>query len=183
MNKSLKKLLITGDLGILLDFWIKILRKCSEIKVRCVFQWFINTSQLKISPALIFEVADIILNLQIFGACGGLRRHKDTNLHQPFNVHEPLDVSVRRLLFIETHFKFPFFSRISIFVSYFRCFWKTFKKYGMSLEIVTMEKNNELAELFNKHGSNKFEHCYSDIYFLYLEKLKTKKMDTIHQPP
>ena len=42
-----------------------------------------------------------------------------------------------------------------------------------------MKKNNELAELFNKHGSNKFEHGYSDIYFLYLEKLKTKNINLL----
>ena len=61
---------------------------------------------------LIFKIADIMFNLQIFGACGGLRRHKDTNLHQPFNVHEPLDVSVR-LFFIETHFLWHLYFLIS----------------------------------------------------------------------
>ena len=42
-----------------------------------------------------------------------------------------------------------------------------------------MKKNNELAELFNKHGTNKFEHGYSDIYFSYLEKLKTKNINLL----
>ena len=74
-NKILQKLLITGDLGILLDFWIKILRKCSEIKVRCVSQWFINTSQLKYHQRLILKVADIISNFR------RLRRAKKTQRH------------------------------------------------------------------------------------------------------
>ena len=42
-----------------------------------------------------------------------------------------------------------------------------------------MKKNNELTELFNKHGTNKFKHGYADIYFSYLEKLKTKNINLL----
>ena len=49
----------------------------------------------------------------------------------------------------------------------------------MTMPIFEVGKNNELAELFNKQGSDKFKHGYSDIYFLYLEKLKTKNINLL----
>ena len=42
-----------------------------------------------------------------------------------------------------------------------------------------MEKNNELTELFNKYGTNKFEHGYTDIYFSYLEKMKNENINLL----
>ena len=42
-----------------------------------------------------------------------------------------------------------------------------------------MEKKNELTELFNKYGTNKFEHGYTDIYFSYLEKMKNENINLL----
>ena len=42
-----------------------------------------------------------------------------------------------------------------------------------------MKKNNELAELFNKYGTNKFQHGYADIYFSHVEKLKNENINLL----
>ena len=38
---------------------------------------------------------------------------------------------------------------------------------------------NEITELFEKYGSDKISHGYTDIYFSYFEKLKNEKLNIL----
>ena len=76
--------------------------------MRCVFQWFINTSQLKISPT--FNLCSCRHNFQItIYYCGGLRRHKSSSTFQRSWTIGCVCTS----FFIETHFLWHLYFLIS----------------------------------------------------------------------
>jgi len=47
------------------------------------------------------------------------------------------------------------------------------------MEVNEMKEKNELAELFDKYGTNKVRHGYSDIYFSRIKKLKDENINLL----